>query len=127
MATPTLLDYWANQLIAPILGKGWFSRERVRLEDYIQRAQLLYETGAVLGQMFRDRLAVLVELFGEPGQEAATISSLAESAAVQMAQAKKEPKNFLDLFFKAEVERLMKIFRDEGRTEYSDWTDFPKI
>lgn len=127
MDAPTLLSHLAREAIAPIARKSWFSGQYVLFGPYMWRAQSLYETGAALGYAFRDRLPVFVESFCEPGSEAATVASLAESAAAQRAQITNEPSDFLELFFKPEVERLMRVMREGGRTRYSQWSDFPKV
>jgi hypothetical protein len=38
-----------------------------------------------------------------------------------------EPQDFMDLFWKPEVERLMKALRDAGCTNCSEWPDFLKV
>src|SRR6266446_817515 len=63
MSAPTLLAYIAQQIISPVTKKGLFSDEYVLFGSYMPCAQFLYETGAILGYTFRDRLLSFVELF----------------------------------------------------------------
>lgn len=127
MSAPTLLAHLAYQIITPVTKKGRYSDEYVLFGDYMPCAQFLYETSAILGFTFRDRLAVFVELFCEAGREANLISALAESAASRLSGLPQEPQDFFDMFFKPEVERLMKVMRDAGITKCSEWLDFPKV
>ena len=48
-------------------------------------AQFLYETGAILGYTFRDRLPLLVELFTESDHEAGAVAHIGEPAAERLA------------------------------------------
>ncbi len=127
MSTPPLLAYLVHQIVAPLTRKGLFSHDYVLFGEYMPCAQFLYETGAVLGYTFRDRLLVFVELFTEPGHQSDFVSYIATPAAHRLADLPGEPKDFLDLFFKPETERLMKVMRSHGLTEYSEWADFSKV
>ena len=123
----TLLTNLAETALAPIRRKGWFSGEYVRLGEYMRRAQLLYETGVVLGHHFCERLDAFVQLFSEPGREAEMIASLAKSAADQVAAVPGAPHDLYDLFFKPEVESLMQHLCQAGRTKCSTWSAFSRV
>lgn len=127
MSTPPLLAYLVHQIIAPVTRKGLLSKDYVLFGQYMPCAQFLYETGAVLGYTFRDRLIVFVELFTDPGHQSDFVSYIATPAADRLASLPSEPKDFMDLFFKPEAERLMKVMRCHGLTQYSEWPDFTKV
>ncbi len=129
MSTPTLLGYLAQWALAPVKKKGLLSGQYVLFAEYLSQAQLLYETGAVLGYIYRDRLETFAELFSEPGRQAdlAYFLTTATSVADRLASLPDEPKNFYELFFKSEVGDLMSAMRNAGLTQFSGWLDFPKV
>lgn len=124
MSTPKFLAYLSHQSIDPITRKGWFSGTYVIFDDYMFHSLVLYKICAVLGYTFRDRLMTFVGLFCEPGREADSESYLAKLITSRLANSPKEPQDFMDLFFKTEVERIMKIMRDAGIIKYSEFLDF---
>jgi hypothetical protein len=126
MSAPTLLGFLANQIITPVTRKALFSDDYVFFGEYMPCAQFLYETGAILGYTFHDRLIVFVELFTEPGHQSHAVEHIATLATSRLAGRSEEPEDFVDLFFKPEAERLMTILRSHGLTNYSEWLDFPK-
>ncbi len=128
MSAPTpLLAYLAHQIIRPVTKKGLFSDEYVLFGHYMPCAGFLYETGAILGYTFRDRLPSFVGLFTESGHEADAVAHIGDPAARRLAGLGEEPKDFTDLFWKPEAERLMKIMRDQGLTKCCGWSDFPAV
>jgi len=127
MSTTTLLAYLAHQIISPVTKKGLFSDEYVLFGSYMPCAQFLYETGAIIGYTFRDRLPLLVELFTESGHETDAVAHIGESAAKRLAELPAEPNDFMDLFFKPEAERLIKVMRARGLNKFSTWSDFPAV
>jgi hypothetical protein len=129
MNTPSLLGYLVHQIIAPVKRKGLFSGEYVLFAEYLSQAQFLYETGAVLGYIYRDRLDAFVEVFSEPGRQADLTNYLVTGTFVddRLAALSGEPKCFYDLFLKSEGKKLMKKMHEFGLTRFSDWLDFPKI
>lgn len=127
MSTPPLLAYLVHHIITPMTRKGMFSDDYVLFGEYMPSAQFLYEMGAVLGYTFRDRLIVFVELFTEPGHQSDCVEHIAGPAANRLAGLSDEPKDFVDLFLKPEVERLMTVMRSHGLTKYSGWSDFTKV
>ena len=127
MSAPPLTAYLANQIIAPVRKKGWFTGDYVLFGEYMPCAQFLYDTGAVLGYLFRDRLVAFVELFTEPGHQSDFANYISTLAASRLASLPTEPNDFMDLFLKPEAERIMKIMHSSGATKYSDWSDFAKV
>jgi hypothetical protein len=106
MAGVTLLDFLSERFIAPITRKSWLGNERVRVDDYLRAAQRVFESCALLGHRFRDRLPIFARVLGEPGQETEALKRLAELAVAQEPVQQTEPRDFLDLFFRPEVARL---------------------
>lgn len=129
MSTPSILGYLTHQIVSPVAKKGLFSGEYLLFADYLSIAQRLYETGAVLGFSYRDRLDSFAALLSEPGRQADLASFLmtSNSAADRLAGLPDDPKNFYDLFLKPEGKKLMKNMHDVGLTQFSDWQDFPKV
>jgi hypothetical protein len=129
VSTPTLLGYLMHQIIAPVKRRGLFSGEYVLFAEYLSQAQFLYETGPVLGYIYRDRLDTFAELFSESGRQADLTNYLATETFVddRLAELLDEPKNFHDLFLESEGTNLMKKMHDVGLTRFSDWLDFPKV
>lgn len=127
METSTLAESLAQEFLSPAVHKGWFSGEYVRLGEFMHRAQHLFETGCVLGFSYRDRLGALAELLSEAGLDRERLAALNELAAAQQAIKGEEPQSLLDVFFKPEAERLMKLLRDAGATRRSSWNEFPKV
>jgi hypothetical protein len=106
--------------------KGLFSGEYVLFAEYLSHAQLLYETSAVLGYIYRDRLETFAELFSEPGRQADVAKLLVSGTSVadRLAGLPNEPKNFNDLFFTPE---LMKQARNFGLTQLPELTKSPDV
>ena len=126
MSTPSLLGYLAHEFIAPVKRAGLFSGEYVLFAEYLSHAQLLYETSAVLGCIYRDRLDTFAELFSEPGRQADLANFLITGTVVadRLAALPDDPKNFYELFFKPE---LMKKAHDFGLTQFSELLNLPKL
>jgi hypothetical protein len=124
---PSLLTQLADHFITPAASRGWLSGEYVRFGEYARRAQLLYETCALLGFAFREKMSGFVELFAEPGREAAVLAGLKESASAQAAAVGGEPRHFYALFFRLEVESLMLKWRESGKSRCSGWSEFPRV
>jgi hypothetical protein len=127
MQPPPLLAYLAEQVRAPIVRKGVFAGEYVLFGDYMPSSLFLFETSAVLGYTYRDRLAPFVSLFCQPGQERDLIAHMARDIEAKLAALGKEPKDFMELHFIPEATRFMQVFRGAGLTTYSEWIDFPKL
>lgn len=127
MPEATLLAYLAHHFASLIKRKGWLSGEYVLFGDYMPCSQFLYEASAVLGYKFRDQIITFVALFCEQGRESDLVAHLRDSVAAELAQLEREPDDFMDLYFKPEATRLIRVMRDAGLTTFSDWTDFPKL
>ena len=123
----SLLFYLAQQVTKPIVRKSMFTAEHVLLGDYMPRASFLYETGAVLGYTFHDRIATFAKAFSEPGRESEVASHLGDTAASKLQQLAEPPNNFHCLFFKPEATRIIQVLQRAGRTTCSDWSDLAKV
>jgi hypothetical protein len=122
----SLIPELAHWCIAPVKRKGFFSGEYVLFAEYLSHAQLLYETSAVLGYIYRDRLGTFTELFSEPGRQADVTNLLVSGRYVadRLAGLPDEPENFNDLFFTPE---LMVQARNFGLTQFSELPKYPDI
>jgi len=127
MQTSSLLGYLGAQAYVSIIRKGVFTGEHVLFLDYMANLSFLYETGAILGYTYRDRMISFVSLFCQPGRESNVISIMAEGVTDRLAALGHEPKDFMELYFIPEATRSMRLMRDQGLTNYSDWIDFPKL
>ena len=129
MSTPTLLGYLVRQIIAPVTRKGLFSGKYILFLEYLSHAQFLYETSAVLGYVYRDRLETFAELFSEPGRQADLANSFVTltSVADRLASLPDEPKNFFDLFFESEGKELLKSVLHIDLTHFSDFPKFRRL
>jgi hypothetical protein len=126
MSTPSLISYLAHGCIAPVKKKGLFSGEYVLFGEYLSHAQLLYETSAILGYIYRDKLNTFAELFSEPGRQAdlANLIVTGTFVADRLAELPDEPKKFNELFFEPE---LMKQACNFGLTQFSELPNSPDI
>lgn len=127
MQPPPLLAYLAQQVRAPIIRKGMFTGEHVLFGDYMPASLFLYETSAILGYTYRERITSFVSLFCQPRQESDLIMHMTSSVTAKLAALRHEPKDFIELHLIPEATRLMRVMRDAGLTIYSDWIDFPKL
>ena len=127
MQTPPLIAYLADLARAPIVRKGLFAGEYVFFGDYMAASLQLYETGAILGYTYRERLNSFVSLFCERGHEQDLIARMCKSVSDKLAALDHAPKDFIELYFIPEATRLIRVLRDAGLTTYSDWLDFPKL
>ncbi|MBA3963224.1 MAG: hypothetical protein H0X40_15175 [Chthoniobacterales bacterium] len=129
MSTTSLLGYLAHEIIAPVTRKGLFAGRYVSFAEYLSHAQLLYELTAILGYMYRDKLEKFATLFSEPGRQADLAAFLATGSSVadRVAGLADEPKDVYDLFFESEGTKLMKAMQKGGATQFSDWSDLPKV
>lgn len=83
---------------------------------YLGCYELAFESGAVLGYAFSDRLATLAQLFCDPGREQ-ELAGWMKHAAVQRFTEQGEPKNFLDMAMWHEKSRAEEVWRKSGETE----------
>ena len=122
----SLVHFLASQIIAPIVKKGFFSGEYVLFSAYMPRAGFLYETGAVLGYTYRDRLMTFAQLFASPGTEQKLIGWLHKQASEHLEHIN-APSDLADLYFAPEATRLIGVLRSAGLTDAEDWIDMHKV
>jgi hypothetical protein len=123
------LSYLAHVLITPVKKKGWLSGEYVLLADYLSQAQLLYETGAVLGYTYRNNLQSFAAVFTQPDRNVDLIYFLTTATGVadRLAALPEEPKNFYDLFFKSEAQNLLATMHKQGSVQSSELAQLPQV
>jgi hypothetical protein len=112
----TLIDEFARSLIAPALKKRPFSPPYVPFRRYLGCYQMAFETGAVLGHAFRNRLPMLTKLSCHPGHEEELIAAMQELARQKMAEAD-DAKSFIGLAMFAEENRIKANWRQSGTTD----------
>jgi hypothetical protein len=125
----SLVQFLASQIINSIVKKGFFAGEYVLFCDYMPRAAFLYETGAVLGHAFRDRLTTFAQLFSAPGHRAERNFALMRRchSASRLNSLDAPPSDFAELYFAPEATRLIGVRRNAGLTDASDWLDMHKV
>ena len=123
----SVLPYLAGFILAPFVRKGLLSGKWVPLGQCVVAAQLAYETGAVLGYRFRERMPSFAKLFCGPGRETEVVTYLKESAHAEMSSCRGEGTTFFGLRWEAEVALAMEAMRRAGRTRLTDTRDFHLI
>lgn len=122
-----LVAYLAGFLLGPFVRRGLLLGRWVPLGQCVVAAQVAYETGALLGYRFRDRMPVFAKLFSEPGRETELSTFLTESARAEMSSREGEWTTFFDLRWEEDVAHAMAAMRRACRTELTDTYDFFKI
>src|SRR2546425_7339444 len=115
----SLVTYLTKITLKPIAKRRPFSEPYVFVGEYLFSAQSLYESAAVLGYTFREKMLLFARLFSEPGQETNVIGFLDELVTSRLDMLDEEPERFLDLFLKTEVKRM----HDARLIDTSDWLD----
>ena len=127
MQKPPLTAYLANVVIAPAVKKAFLGGPYVSFGSYIASSQILYETGTICGLLFRERMAIFVKLFCEPGRESEFLMFIREAAGDILRACADEPAGFIDLFARTEITFMMDRMRQAGLTKLSDWLDSPQL
>jgi hypothetical protein len=112
----TLIDEFATSIIAPALKKRLFSAPYIPFPRYLGCYQVAFETGSVLGHVFRDKLATLVKLFCEPGREETLIIAMRELAQQKRARVE-DCQNFAAFAMFDEEKRIIANWSESGITE----------
>jgi len=109
LPTPTLLDYLAHEVVAPIVRIDPSSGQSVYFGQYMPCAQFLFETTAVLGYIFRDHMVTVIQLFCEPGHEEGLKVHMRGSVADRLKSLQHDACDAFDLYFEPEALRLIKL------------------
>jgi hypothetical protein len=112
----TLIDEFVTSIIAPALKKRVFAASYIPFRRYLGCYQVAFETGAVLGYTFRDRLSTFAKLFCVPGREEELSMAMQELARQKISKVG-ETENFLGLAMFAEEARITANWRESGITE----------
>jgi hypothetical protein len=107
MNSPSLVAYLAALIVGKATRKRMFSGPYVFFGDYIACGQFLFDTGAVLGYTFHEKIAVFAELFAEQGRSSDVVNYLEELAARRLAAHSSEPTDMMELFSQPEIERIV--------------------
>jgi|SRR5271165_297986 len=106
----------ALTILRPALKKRLFSGPYVPFQRYLGCYQIAFETGVVLGHMFRDRMPSFARLFSMSGREEEVIGFVQQSARDELAKAR-DTDSFFDLAMFAEENRIKAIYRQSGLIE----------
>jgi hypothetical protein len=112
----TLIDEFVTSISAPALKKRLFAAPYIPFRRYLGCYQVAFETGAVLGYTFRDRLSTFAKLFCVPGREE-ELSMAMQALARQKIAKVGETENFLVLAMFAEEARITANWRESGITD----------
>ena len=112
----SLIDEVTRSIVAPALKKRLFSAPYIPFRRYLGCYQTAFETGAVLGYAFRDRLTTFAKLFCEPGREEELTMAMQELARQKMAKVGKAG-NFIALAMFAEENRIKANWHESGITD----------
>jgi hypothetical protein len=111
-----LVDELARTILAPALKKRLFSEPYIPFRRYLGCYQMAFETGLVLGYMFRDRMPSFARLFSMPGHEAELIGAIQELARDKLTEAQ-DADSFIGLAMYAEENRIKANWQQSGATE----------
>ncbi len=96
---PTLMSYLASEPTEYFSEKGLFRKRRITFYNTLTVCGYMYETGAILGRVRRDKLTTLVKILPVvAGQEDSCLLSLKEDAPKRLNQFKQEYKKEPDSF-----------------------------
>ena len=109
MAKPTLLEYLAHEVVTPIVREDPAFGQFVYFGEYMPCAQFLFETTAVLGYIFRERIVTLIQLFCKPGHEESLMVLVRASVAARLRSLQHPPRDSFDLYFEPEALRLIAL------------------
>lgn len=112
----SLVDELARTILTPALKKRLFSEPYVPFRRYLGCYQIAFETGVVLGHMFRDRMPSFARLFSMPRREEELIGAIQELARDKLAEAQ-DTGSFIGLAMYAEENRIKAGWQESGATE----------
>lgn len=112
----SLVDELARTILTPALKKRLFSEPYIPFRRYLGCFQMAFETGVVLGHMFRDRMPTFARLFSMPGHEEELIDAIQELARDKLTEAQ-DADSFIGLAMYAEENRIKAGWQQSGATE----------
>jgi hypothetical protein len=119
-----LTAYLAELFLSPFVRRGLLSGKWVPLGQFVTAAQEAYETGALLGHRFHDKMPIFVKLFCEPGRETELATYMGEIARDEIASRQVEGMTFFDLRWEKHVASMMEAVRRAGRTNLTEAHDY---
>jgi len=123
---PTLMSCLASEPAEYFSEKGLFRKRQISGYNCLRINWYMYETGAILGRVRRDKLTTLVKILPVvAGQEGSCLLSLKEDAQKRLDKFKrehgKEPESFEQFIFDSERTKMMitnpKELRDKAPPE----------
>jgi hypothetical protein len=112
----SLVDELARTILKPALKKGLFSKPYIRFRRYLGCYQMAFETGVVLGHMYRGRMPTFAKLFSAPGREEELIGAIQELARDKLAEAN-DGESLISLGMFAEENRIKTRWHESGATD----------
>lgn len=112
----SLIAELARAIMAPASQKRLLGKPYLTCWRYLGCYEQAFESGAVLGYAFSDKLSNLVQLFCDPGRREELTVALMESAKELFAETA-APESFLDLAMWSEKSRMENLWRKAGATE----------
>jgi hypothetical protein len=115
-----LMAHLAELFLSPFVRTGLLSGRWVPFGQCIIAAQEAYETGALLGHRFHDKIPIFVKLFCEPGRETGLAACMGEIARAEVASCQVETMTFFELRWEKHVASMMGAMRRAGRTNLTE-------
>jgi len=112
----SLVDELARTILTPALKKRLFSEPYIPFQRYLGCYEIAFETGVVLGHMFRDRMPSFARLFSTPGREEELIGVMQELARDKLTKAQ-DADSFIGLAMFSEENRIKATWQQSGATE----------
>jgi hypothetical protein len=103
---PTLTYCLAEAATQKVVKTWLFRGPYVTLGTYLALCAGLYETTALLGRAFRDRLLALEKMLGRPPQRGQLIETLKKMAKDRRARFPGHPKSFYEYFSQTELPKF---------------------
>jgi hypothetical protein len=112
----SLVDELARSILAPALKKRLLSEPYIPFQRYMGCYQIAFETGVVLGHMFRDRMPSFARLFSMQGREEELIGTMQQLARDKRTEAR-DTDSFIGLAMFSEENRIKANWQQSGGTE----------
>jgi hypothetical protein len=111
----SLVDELARTILAPALKKRLFFGPYIAFQRYLGCYEIAFETGVVLGHLFRDTMPSFAKLFSMPGREEELIGAMQELARDKLTQAH-DSDSFIGLAMFPEENRIKANWQQSGAT-----------
>jgi hypothetical protein len=103
-------------ITSPVVEKGLFSKPYITFRHYLGCYEQIFEIGAALGFVHRNRFTTVVRLLSVSGREQDLAPHLNQVAQKVLAETGR-PSSFLDLAMLREEPRIENLWREAGASE----------